>query len=300
MGPTASGKTALAIELANRFHTEIISVDSRQFYREMNIGTAKPTSKELAEAPHHFINNLSIQDEYSAGRFDAEACNTLKELFKEHDMVIAAGGSTLYYKAFLEGIDILPSVEKTIRDKVNQSYIEEGIEYLRSTLQSLDPEYYGNVDHDNPARMKRAIEVCLQAGKPFSSFLIKEKKDKEYKVIKIGIHTDRDKLYNQIGHRCEKMLKEGLLDEVESLYPYRDLTPLQTVGYSEFFSYMDGELTLEKGVELFKQHTRNYAKRQMTWFRKEKGIYWMAPEEIRKINYVDIRMLSEKNTEVSQ
>ena len=278
MGPTASGKTSLAIKLAKEFNTEIISVDSRQFYREMMKGTAKPTIGQLSEAKHHFIDNLSIHDEYSAGHFSREANALLEELFKTHDTVIAVGGSTLYYKAFLEGIDEFPGITPEARSKVKEIENNSGFAGLQQALKAADPEYFGKVDIENPRRIVRALEVCFSGDKPYSWYLNHKKTNHDFEIIKIGLDIPRDILYKNIEDRCDELIANGLLEEVKQLLPFRHLKPLHTVGYTEFFEYLDGKFDRETAITLFKQHTRNYAKRQMTWLRKEDGLKWISPD----------------------
>jgi len=276
MGPTASGKTSLAISLAKEFDTEIISVDSRQFYREMDIGTAKPSKEQLAEVKHHFIDNLSIHQEYTAGHFAGQANAVIDELFKTHDTVIVVGGSTLYFKALLNGIDEFPEITKEAKGRISEIEKKLGLSGLQEALQDADPEYFKIVDVENSRRVIRALEVCYSDGNPYSSYLNKNKQeDKGYSVIKIGIDIPRSALYTNIDIRCDEMIASGLLGEVKQLLPFRHLKPLHTVGYSEFFEYLDGKIGLDSAISLFKQHTRNYAKRQITWLRKEVGLTWL-------------------------
>jgi tRNA dimethylallyltransferase len=287
IGPTASGKTGLAITLAKHFHTEIISVDSRQFYREMSIGTAKPTPTQLAEVKHHFIDCLSVNEEYTAGHFRRDALNVLDELFQTHDVVIAAGGSTLYYRALLEGIDEFPPVTEEAKARVQHIQEQEGLEGLQKALEKVDPGYFKEVDTQNSRRLVRALEVSLSSGKPYSSFLGKQESSSSFNIIKIGLEWEREELYENINRRCDEMLAEGLLDEVKALYPYKHCNALHTVGYTEFFDYLEGKYSYEMAVMLFKQHTRNYAKRQLTWFRKEEGMEWFKPKDVERIlNYI--------------
>jgi len=284
MGPTASGKTSLAIQIAKELNTEIISVDSRQFYEEMEIGTAKPSPQQLAEAKHHFINNLSIHQEYTAGHFARDASETIHELFKTHKTVIAVGGSTLYYKALLEGIDDFPSITTEAKSRVGAIEKSNGLAGLQKSLKEIDPDYYNVMDFENPRRVIRALEVSYSGSQPYSYYLNKRQYVPDYKIVKIGIDIKRDILYENIDFRCDEMINSGLLNEVKELYPYRHLKPLHTVGYSEYFDYIDDKLTLQEATSLFKQHTRNYAKRQMTWLRKEKDLKWLAPGEV--LDYV--------------
>ncbi len=280
MGPTASGKTDAAVAIAQHFNTEIISADSRQFFKEMNIGTAKPDDATLAKIKHHFIGQLSIEQTYTSGKYETDALAELGSLFKRHQIVVCAGGSTLYLKSLLDGTDIFPVVDEETKEKVQNIYKTEGLEGLQKILEKLDPEYYNVVDKDNHRRIIRALEVCLAAGKPYSEFLTGKQHERDFEAIKIGLDLPREELYNRINHRCDEMLKAGLLDEVKTLYPQRHLRALHTVGYTEFFDYLDGKYSYEEVVTLFKQHTRNYAKRQLTWFRKDKDIKWFAPGDL--------------------
>jgi tRNA dimethylallyltransferase len=275
MGPTASGKTALAIRLAKEFQTEIISVDSRQFYREMNIGTAKPDPAQLSEVKHHFINNLSVTETYSAGHFARDAQAVIHDLFNTHQTVIAVGGSTLYYKALLEGIDEFPEILPEARIRVKEIELQSGLSGLQNALNQTDPDYFAEADKDNPRRLIRALEVSWSGVHPYSYYLNRKQYTPDYQIVKLVLNINRKKLYHQIDLRCDEMIANGLLEEVKALYPYRNLKPLHTVGYSEFFEYMDGSYSLSEAVSLFKQHTRNYAKRQMTWLRREEGLVWI-------------------------
>lgn len=283
LGPTAVGKTSLAIAVAKELGTEIISADSRQFFNEMNIGTAKPSGEELKSIKHHFINSLSIQDEYNAGMFERDALNTLSAIFQKKNNVVMVGGSGLYIHAVCNGFDEIPEVNKEIRDKVTETYKLKGIEYLRNTLKKLDEEYYKKVDLKNPHRLIRAIEVCMITGKPYSEFRKKEKQKRNFTSIKIGLTMDREKLYSKINSRVDEMMKQGLPEEVKTLIKYKHLNSLQTVGYKELIEYLDSKTDLHRAVELIKQNTRNFAKRQMTWFRKDEAIKWFNPDEKGKI-----------------
>ncbi|MFT4645985.1 MAG: tRNA dimethylallyltransferase [Planctomycetota bacterium] len=277
LGPTASGKTSLAIEIAKRFNTEIISTDSRQFYKEMNIGTAKPNKEELAAVKHHFIDCLSIEKKYTAGDFEHDALETITELHKKNDVVVLAGGSGLYINAILFGIDPFPEISKEIREKILNLYKTEGLESIKDVLRKLDPEFYCEVDLDNPRRIMRAIEVCWASETTYSSFRKKEAKQRDFKVIKIAYDYEREELYKRIEKRVDIMLKEGLEAEVKGLEPYKELLSLQTIGYKEFFNYFDGIIDKERAIELVKQNSRRYAKRQLTWFRKDEEINWIKP-----------------------
>lgn len=284
LGPTAAGKTQAAIELAKTLDTEILSADSRQFYREMNIGTAKPSSKELAAVKHHFINSLSVTEEYNVGMFERDALKTLNDLFQNKDTVIMAGGSGLYINAVCNGFDEVPQADKEIRAKLTEMYKREGIQYLQNTLKNLDPEHYKKVDIKNPHRLIRAIEVCMTSGKPYSELRKGEKQKRDFTPIKIGLTMDRKKLYERINARVDSMMTEGLLEEVKALAPFRaggkQLNSLLTVGYKELFEYLEGKTNLNQAVELIKQNTRNFAKRQMTWFRKDEEIKWFDPLDL--------------------
>lgn len=273
-GPTASGKTALAIRVAKHFNTAILSADSRQFYREMSIGTAKPTKEELSAAPHHFINSLSVTQAYSAGDFEQNALKLLDELFSDHQVVVMAGGSGLFIKAVCEGLDSYPTVPKEIREELMDQLEKNGIEMLQQELEQTDPDYYKIVDRQNPHRVIRALEVCRASGKTFSHFQQHAIKKRSFKTIKVGPNWNREQLYDRINKRVDEMMKNGLLEEVKRLAEFQTLNSLQTVGYKELFSHLNGEITLEAAVDLIKRNTRRYAKRQLTWFRKEKGLEW--------------------------
>ncbi|MBB2147159.1 tRNA (adenosine(37)-N6)-dimethylallyltransferase MiaA [Pedobacter sp. LMG 31464] len=283
VGPTAIGKTALAIELAQFYHSEVISADSRQFFKEMNIGTAKPSKEELAAAPHHFINSHSVQTLFSTGDFEVQALQLMEDLFKKHNILIVVGGSGLYIDAICKGLDDLPEIDFAIREKLNQQLANEGIEAIRTQLQELDPEYFAKVDQSNPQRMIRGLEVVLSTGKKLSSFLTSNKKERPFNIIKIGLNTDRALLYERINHRVDLMMEAGQLEEAESLLPYRQYNALNTVGYSELFDYLDGKTDLASAVAMIKQNTRRFAKRQLTWFRRDENTVWFEPNQIEDI-----------------
>ena len=283
VGPTAIGKTALAIEIARQYHTEIISADSRQFFKEMSIGTAKPTVDELSQIQHHFINSNSVKDEISVGSFEKEAIATIENLFLTHDVLVMVGGSGLYINAVLYGFDDIPNADVELREQLNQQFQEKGINNLQEMLKVLDPVYYAQVDIHNQQRIIRGLEVCISTGKPFSSFRNTEQKQRSFDHIIIGLNTDREKLYERINQRVELMVKNGLVDEVKSLTAYKSLNALKTVGYSEIFSYLDGNFTLETAIEKIKLNTRHFAKRQVTWFKKYPQIHWFEPNEVEKI-----------------
>jgi len=283
VGPTAIGKTALAISLAQFYKTEIISADSRQFFKEMNIGTAKPSTEELASAPHHFVDSHSIQTLFSTGDFEVEALKLMKALFKKHEVLIMVGGSGLYIDAVCEGLDELPEIDLNIREQLNQKLANEGIEAIKNQLQELDPIYYEKVDQANPQRMIRGLEVVLSTGKKLSSFLTATKKQRPFQIIKIGLNTDRAILYNRINQRVDLMMAAGQLEEVKSLIPYRAYNALNTVGYSELFDYLDGKTELTIAVNMIKQNTRRFAKRQLTWFRRDEDMVWFEPNQLDQI-----------------
>ncbi len=268
-GATASGKTRLAIEVAKHFKTAIISADSRQFYREMSIGTAKPTAAELAEAPHYFVDNLSIHDYYSVGDFEREALVVLAKIFEKNNIAVMVGGTGLFLRAVCEGLDAFPETPLSIRQHFEDMYKNKGIEPLQKLLQTVDPEYFATVDQQNPMRLTRALAVWQSSGKPFSSFRTQAKKTRDFEPIYIATDMERPILYDRINKRVDGMMAEGLLQEAEILYPFKDLNALQTVGYQELFEYFDRKITLDEAVDKIKQHSRNYAKRQTTWFRKE-------------------------------
>lgn len=274
VGPTAIGKTAMGIEIARHFNTEIVSADSRQFFKEMKIGTAVPEPEELAAAPHHFIQHISIEENYSVGDFEREAIEKLEELFKKKDVLILLGGSGLYVKSVLEGLDDFPDVKPEIRKDLNKTLEEEGIQTLQQELEKLDPEYYAKADIENPHRIIRALEICRGTGKTFSSFLKQEKKARDFESISIGLTAPREVIYDRINRRVDLMMEKGLLEEAEKLFPKRHLNALNTVGYKELFEYMEGNISLEKAVEEIKKNTRRFAKRQLTWFRKDLSIQW--------------------------
>jgi tRNA dimethylallyltransferase len=282
-GPTASGKTALGIELAQRLGTEIISADSRQFYREMAIGTAKPTPHELAQVNHHFINSHSITDSFNVGDFEQQGLALLSQLFKTRDKVIMVGGSGLYIKAICEGFDQLPDADPAIRERLNAELSEKGIAHLQEKLKLADPRYYAEVDNNNPQRIIRALEVFESSGQPFSSYRKADLRKRPFNIVKFGLLWPRDVLYERINQRVDMMIEQGLIDEVTSLLPYRHLNALNTVGYSEIFDYLDGQTDLPTAIARIKQNTRRFAKRQMTWFNKDKEIKWLSANELSQI-----------------
>lgn len=279
VGPTAVGKTAMAISLAQYFKTEIISADSRQFYREMSIGTAKPDAKELAAAPHHFINSHSISQDYSAGDFEREALLRLNELFRQHDVVIMVGGSGLFVRALCEGLDDLPKAGEEVRERLNNEMAQLGIEKMKERLNAIDPAYYQVADVDNPQRVVRALEVFEATGKPMSFYHKKDVDKRPFDILTIGLNMERSQLYARINLRVDRMMETGLLDEVKSLIPFRSKPALLTVGYAELFDYLDGNISLGDAVDKIKQNSRRYAKRQITWFKKYGDTVWFQPTE---------------------
>lgn len=279
VGPTASGKTGAAIQLAQYFNTVVISADSRQFYTEMSIGTAKPTPSELAAVKHFFIDSLSINETYSVGDYEKEAIELVTQLFKEHDKVIVAGGSGLFVKAICEGFDQFPDIQVGIREKLNVELAERGITELKERLKTVDQEYYSQVDLNNPQRIIRALEVFESTGKTYSSFRTKNTAVRPFNIIKLGLNLPREVLYARINARVDDMLSNGLVEEVRSLLPSRHLNALNTVGYSELFDYFDGKCDLARAVEQIKQNTRRFAKRQLTWFRKDGEITWFKADD---------------------
>ena len=274
VGPTAIGKTALSIQLATHFNTEIISCDSRQFYKEMRIGTAVPSGEELNAAPHHFIQNRSIFDTYNVGDFERDALHKLNKLFETNTVVIMVGGSGLYVDAVLNGLDYFPKVQPEIRAQLNETLLSKGIQHLQQQLKELDIETYHSITLDNPQRVIRALEVCIGSGHPYSSFKNKPKEKRNFRSIKIGLNADRAIIYDRINQRVDIMLKEGLLEEAKTVYPHKNLNALQTVGYRELFSFFDGNISKEFAIEEIKKNTRRFAKRQLTWFRKDTSIVW--------------------------
>jgi len=274
IGPTAIGKTSLSIDLAQHFNCDIISCDSRQFFKEMQIGTAVPTTEELAAAQHHFIQSKSIFENYTVGDFEKEAIAKLDELFLTNDYVVMVGGSGLYVDAVLKGFDDFPEIEASIREEVTSNYEKLGIEYLQTKLEKLDPNYFEVVAKENPQRMMRALEVCIGSGKPYSSFLNQKKNTRNFTPILIGLEAERSIIYDRINQRVDIMINEGLLAEAENLFPYKDLNALQTVGYRELFSCFEGEISLEFAIEEIKKNTRRFAKRQLTWFKRNENTKW--------------------------
>jgi tRNA dimethylallyltransferase len=289
VGPTAIGKTVMAIELAKHFGCEIISCDSRQFFKEMNIGTAVPSKEELASVKHHFIHNKSIFENYTVGDFEKEALEKLDMLYKTNNFAVIVGGSGLYVNAVLNGLDDFPEIDPEVRCQIISEYEASGIEYLQKELRRLDPDYYKNVDTGNPQRMSRALEVSIGTGKPYSSFLNQKKNSRDFTPIIIGLEAEREAMYDRINRRVDIMIDEGLIQEAKALYRHKTLNALQTVGYREVFSHLDGDFPITFAIDEIKKNTRRFAKRQMTWFKKTENIRWFdytaKPSEI--INFIN-------------
>ena len=292
VGPTGSGKTSLAVALARHYSAPIISTDSRQFYRGLPIGTAQPTAEELSLAEHHFIADRDVDDDFNSGRYEHEALARLDELFKRHDVVIAVGGSGLYIQALCEGMDNLPEANDELRQSLKQRLESEGIEPLFEELRRLDPAYAEVVDRHNPARIMRALEVCITSGKPYSHQRKGERQQRPFRIVKIGTDLPRDVLYERINLRVDMMISEGLEAEARAMLPKRELNSLQTVGYREMFDYFDGRCSLDEAIELIKRNSRRYAKRQLTWFRRDAEIAWFSPHDIEPIiSHIDAKIL---------
>lgn len=283
LGPTGVGKTDVSVNLATHFSCEIISADSRQFFREMKIGTAVPEESQLNTVQHHFIQFISIEDYYSSSLFERDVLSLLPQIFLRNNIALLSGGSGLYIDAVCKGIDDIPDVDPSIRTKLLTRYSEEGIEPLRLELKLLDPEHYANIDLRNHKRLIRALEICISTGQPYSSFLRKQKRTRDFGIIKIGLQRPREELYNRINERVDEMIAAGLESEAERLYVYRNLNALKSVGYREFFDVFEGRITRGKAIELIKRNSRRYAKRQLTWWAKDKDITWFHPEQVDEI-----------------
>jgi tRNA dimethylallyltransferase len=289
VGPTAIGKTSLSIALAQHLQCDIISCDSRQFFKEMQIGTAVPSPEELATAKHHFIQNKSIFENYTVGEFEKEAISKLAELFLSNDYVIMVGGSGLYVDAVLKGFDDFPEIDSSVRKEVTSNYEKLGIEYLQTELKKHDPNYFDVVAKENPQRMMRALEVCIGSGKPYSSFLNQKKNTRSFTPILVGLEANRSVIYDRINQRVDLMLDEGLLAEAEKLFPHKNLNALQTVGYRELFQYFEGEIFLDFAIEEIKKNTRRFAKRQLTWFKRNEDTCWFdyLTDRMKIIEYIE-------------
>lgn len=279
VGPTAVGKTSLSIKLAQQLETEIISADSRQFYREMSIGTAKPSEEQLIQVKHYLINTLSVFEDYDVGQFEVDALNILNKIWEQKPVAILTGGSGLYIKAVCEGFDDLPSTSPETRKLLNERYQMEGLDQLREELKKVDPEYYNEVDLMNPQRIIRALEVIQESGKPFSSFRKGVKQTRNFEIIKIGLELPREELYDRIDQRMDLMIQDGLFEEAEALLKFKNKNALQTVGYKEIFDFLEGNYDKEEAIRLLKRNSRRYAKRQLTWFKKDLEIEWFHPDQ---------------------
>ena len=291
IGPTGVGKTELSLRLADHFHTSIVSADSRQLYADLKIGTAAPTSEQLNRAPHYLVGTLKLTDYYSAARYEEEALATLDNLFRQHDTVILTGGSMMYIDAICKGIDDIPTVDTETRELMLQRYETEGLEKLCAELKLLDPEYYRIVDLKNPKRVIHALEICYMTGKTYTSFRTQQKKQRPFRIIKVGLTRDRAELYDRINRRVDIMIEEGLLEEARSVYPYRTLNSLNTVGYKEMFNYLDGTWELPFAIEKIKQNSRIYSRKQMTWFKRDEEIQWFHPEQETEIlDYINTKI----------
>ena len=284
VGPTAIGKTEYSIRIAKKYRTEIISCDSRQFYKELKIGTAPPNDKQLKEVKHHFIHNLSIHDNYSAGAFEKDAIKKIQEIHKKKDNIILVGGSGLYVDAVCNGFNIIPTVSKEIRQDINLLYENKGIEWLKEKVKNIDPNSFTKQNYNNPQRLLRILEVYYQTKKPLSFFHNNKKKEREFIIQKIGLKIEREKLYDKINQRVDKMIKNGLVKEVTNLKQYKNINALQTVGYKEIIEFLENKISLENAIEKIKRNTRRFAKRQITWFKKDQSISWHNYDEIVKIN----------------
>ena len=286
-GPTAVGKTALCLDIAKHFDIPIINADSRQIFRELKIGTARPTEEQMQEVKHYFVGILGLEDYYSASLFEQQVLELLDQQFQTHDYALMAGGSMMYIDAVCDGIDDIPTIDDATRDLMKKRLAEEGLEKLCEELKILDPDYYDIVDRQNPRRVVHALEICTMTGKPYTSFRKREKRERPFRIIKIGLNRPREELYERINRRVDQMMAEGLLDEVQSLYPRRSLNALNTVGYKELFDYIDGRWPLEEAVERIKGNTRRYARKQLTWYKKDEQIRWFHPNDKETIiNYI--------------
>ena len=274
VGPTASGKTKLSIDIANLYDAEILSADSRQFYKELEVGTAKPNKVELSQAKHHFINNLSIHDNYSAGKYKTEVDSLLINYFKKNNYAVLVGGSGLFVDVVCNGIDDIPKVPNELRNKVREYYKINGLNYIQNLLKQYDKKHYNVIDLSNPQRILRALEVCIYTKKPFSSFLIKKQEKNNFHLIKIGLNPPREMLYENINSRVDLMIKNGLIDEALNLVDFKNLNSLQTVGYKELFDFFDNKISEKEAIDLIKRNTKKYAKKQMTWFKRDRDIKW--------------------------
>ena len=282
-GPTAVGKTALCLEIAKHFDIPIINADSRQIYKELRIGTASPTSEQMQQVPHFFVGSLSLNDYYSASLFEQQVLECLEQQFQTNDYALLSGGSMMYIDAVCDGIDDIPTIDDETRELMKQRLAEEGLEALVEELKRLDPEYYEIVDRQNPRRVVHALEICTMTGKTYTSFRKREKRQRPFRIIKIGLNRPREELYQRINQRVDEMMQQGLLEEAKSLYPMRQMNALNTVGYKELFDYLEGRWPLEEAVERIKGNTRRYARKQLTWYKKDPQIRWFHPQETEQI-----------------
>ncbi len=294
-GPTAVGKTKIAVKIAQSFQTVILSADSRQFYKEMNIGTAVPDTIDRKTIPHYFIQHLSIHDYYNVSRYENDVLNLLSLLFRQYNPILLVGGSGLYIDAVCKGIDDMPDYDPELREQLMQELNTHGIEWLRALLMKLDPLTYERIDLKNKNRLFRAVEVCIQTGRPYSSFLQNTAKQRPFRILKIALNRPREELYEAIDLRVDTMIKDGLEKEVRALFPFRHLVPLNTVGYKELFDYFDGKCSLEQAIDLIKRNTRKYARKQLTWFRRDKDYVWFHPYQLEEIKHLIQQKLHEKN-----
>lgn len=287
VGPTGVGKTELCLKVAEAFGTVIVNADSRQIFKEIPVGTAAPTIAERRRIRHYFVGNLHIDQYYNASMFENDVIALLDTLFKEKDYVIMSGGSMMYVDAVCNGIDDIPTVDTATRSKVMREYEEKGLDYICGRLEELDPEYYSIVDKRNPKRVIHAVEICLSTGRTYTSFRVNAKKDRPFNIIKVGLTLDREQLYERINGRVDRMVADGLIQEAEKMYPYRNLNSLNTVGYKELFDYFDGKCTLEEAVFRIKCDTHKYCRKQLTWFKRDKDIHWFSPNNVEEIiNYI--------------
>lgn len=291
IGPTGVGKTELSLSIAERYRTDIVSADSRQLYADLKIGTAAPTPEQLARVNHHFVGTLKLTDYYSAAQYEAEVLKKLDELFKEHEVVLLTGGSMMYVDAVCKGIDDIPTVDQETRETMMKRYEEVGLEQLCGELKVLDPAYYAQVDLKNPKRVIHALEICYMTGKTYTSFRTQQKKERPFNIIKVGLRREREELYDRINRRVDMMMEDGLLEEARSVYAFKNLNSLNTVGYKEMFKYLDGEWDLNFAIEKVKQNSRIYSRKQMTWFKRDEDIAWFHPDQKEEIlNYIDGRL----------
>lgn len=295
VGPTGVGKTELSLRAAEYFSTSILNADSRQLYRDIPIGTAAPTAEDLSRVPHHFVGTLNLDDYYSAARYESEAMSLLERLFAVRDIVVLSGGSMLYVDAVCQGIDDIPTISDSVRQRMRERYENEGLETLAAELERLDPAYFAQCDIRNPKRVIHALEICHMTGRTYTSFRVRKVKERPFRIIKIGLCRERGELFDRIGRRTDQMLSAGLLDEARRVLPHRDCNSLNTVGYKELFKYLDGEWTLDFALEKIKRNTRVYAKKQMTWFKKDPEIAWFHPDKWDEVRFfIQNRMSADK------